>query len=849
MYKPMQKKIYIIISCLFFIAASSSTLHAQKMIHIKGKVIDAKTKEPLPFVLVYVNKNVSATTDFDGFYSIKTQWASDKVIVSFTGYKKEVKSLTNKKYQNIDFELEPLDYGLEEVTVRARKKRYRNKNNPAVAIIRKTIKNKKKNRKESLSFYEYDKYEKIEFDLNNITEKFKKRRAFKKFQFIFDNVDTSKINGKPYLPLYLKETSAQVYYRKSPKSKKEYIKGTKMTGIEDYIDNEGVALFVDELYQDIDLYQNNIPLLTNQFVSPISDLAPNIYKFRIVDTVDVNGYKCFHLGFLPRQKGDFAFIGDLYITADSSFALIKADMNIVDGINLNFVNDLHISQEFAYINDKCWMLTKDEAIIDFNIGQKGVGMFGRKNVSYRDFRFDQKRNDSIYASLESIVRAENYDSRTDEFWKQARHGELSKNEKSIYEMIDKIQKVPAFKRTMDVMVLLLAGYWNFGKIDIGQVNTFYSFNDIEGLRLKFGGRTSPKFSKKLELSAYGLYGFKDEKFKYSISSKFSLNGRDLNDPPENTLRVMYQEDTNFPGMSMQFVNEDNVLLSFKRGVSDKLLYYKLAEIEHYMDWKSGISTGLRIKHIEQSPGGTLEFNYKNGNTNIIKSSEVVGRIRFAPNEKYYQGKNYRRPIISKYPIMELRYIQGIKGVLGSDFNYGKLTFNLFKRFYISPLGYSNCEFEAGKVFGQIPFPLMYVHRANQTYSYQLRSYNLMNFLEFVSDQYISLNLEHHFNGFIFNRIPLIKHLKLREIITFKGIYGGLTDANNPNVTDGLMLFPVDENGKATTFTLEEKPYIEVSVGIGNIFKVFRIDLVKRLTYLDKPNVSKLGIRARFKFDF
>lgn len=848
MNKNFQIKILIVLLSIFGMVINNA--EAQKMIKIRGKVIDAKTKEPLPFVHVFfVGKNIGATTDFDGEYNISTQWASDKIEASFIGYHKLIKSVSKSKYQTIDFELKAEDYSLNEITVKAKKKRYRNKNNPAVAIIRKTIKNKKNNRKESLSYYEYEKYEKIEFDLNNITEKFQKRRAFKKFQFIFDHIDTSKINGKPYLPMYLKETASKVYFQQKPKSKKEYVRGSKMTGFEDYIDNEGVGFFIDEIYHDIDLYQNNIPLLTNQFVSPISDLAPAIYKFRIVDTVDVSGHNCFHLAFLPRQKGDFAFEGDLYITADSTFALIKADMDIMDGINLNFVNDLHISQEFDKIKDTCWMLTKDEVVVDFNIAKKGVGMFGRKNVSYRDFQFNRKRNDSIYSPLESIILADNYTEKPDDFWKNARHGELTKSEKGIYMMIDSIQEVPAFKRTMDVLVLLLAGYWNFGPIDIGQVNTFYSFNDVEGFRLKLGGRTSKKFSKRAEFAGYILYGFKDKRFKYSLSTKLSLNGRDINDPPENSLRIMYQEETNFPGMDMQFVNEDNFLLSFKRGVSDKLLYYKLIEIEQFKDWHSGISTGLMIKHIEQSPGGTLEFNYENSVMNTITSSEITARLRFAPNEKYYQGKNYRIPIISKYPVMELRYAQGIKGVLNSDFTYSKLTFNLFKRFYISPLGFSNFEFEAGKIFGTVPFPLMYVHRANQTYSYQLRSYNLMNFLEFVSDQYVSINLEHHFNGFFFNRIPLLKRLKLREIISFKGIYGGVTNANNPNVTDGLMLFPTDAAGNPTTFTLDKKPYIEISAGIGNIFKVFRIDVVKRLTYIDKPNVSNIGIRARFKFDF
>jgi len=403
---------------------------------------------------------------------------------------------------------------------------------------------------------------------------------------------------------------------------------------------------------------------------------------------------------------------------------------------------------------------------------------------------------------------------------------------------------------MDVIMLLVAGYWNFNKIDVGPVNTFYSFNDIEGFRLRVGGRTSDKFSKTFRIDGFGVYGFKDEKFKYSARATFSLNKRPLNKRPQHTIMAMYQRETNFPGMEMMFINEDNFFLSFKRGVADKILYYDMFKVEHYRDWGNDISTTISLKHTIQKTGGNWSFTYDNYTMKDITSSEIITKIRFAPNEKYYQGLDYKSPIISKYPIFQLTYTQGLKDVLGSDFQYSKLKFNFFKRFYLSPIGFTNFEVEAGKVFTDaIPYTNLYIHRANQTYSYQLRSYNLMNFLEFVSDEYTSLFIEHHFNGFILNKIPLFKRLKWRTIISAKGIYGQLSDANNPEKTEGLMNFPTDENENHTTYTLSAKPYAEVSVGIGNILKFFRVDLVKRMTYLDNPYVQEYGIRARFKIDF
>ena len=830
---------------------TASTTNAQKLTQIRGKVIDAKTKEPLPFVnIVFFGKNIGTTTDYYGKYSINTQWASNKLTASFIGYKKRTKTVILEKNQVIDFELEPNSINLDEVVVVSKKRRYRNKNNLAVELIKRIVKNKDLNRKEYLDYYQYNKYEKVEFDLNNITEKFRQKKVFKNFQFIFNYVDTAEINGKPYLPVFLKETLSEVYFRKKPKSKKEYIKGTKMIGFHDYIDNEGVSFMIDHIYQDIDIYANTITLLTNEFTSPISNLAPLMYKFHIIDTVNVKGYDCINLAFQPRNRQDFAFVGNLYVTNNDRLAVIKVDMRVSEDINLNFVNDLQIIQEFGYINNHSWMLTRDEVIVDYNIGKTGTGMFGKKSVFYDNYIFNQNIADTIFDRIEKKVRLGNYKNKNDQFWEENRITELSEQEKNIYTMVDSVQNVPAFKRTMDVLMLLVAGYWNFNKIDIGPVNTFYSFNDVEGFRLRTGGRTSDKFSKTFRLDGFLVYGFKDERFKYSARATMSLNKRPINESPRHTIMAMYQRETNFPGMEMQFINEDNFFLSFKRGVADKILYYDMFNIEHYRDWANDISTTIGLKHMVQEPGGSLYFDYDDYAMESITSSEIITKIRFAPNEKFYQGLDYKTPIISKYPIFQLIYTQGFEGVFDSDFEYSKFQFNFFKRFYLSPIGFTNIDIEAGKLFGsEIPFPLLFIHRANQTYSYQIRSYNLMNFLEFVSDEYISLFVEHHFNGFILNKIPLFKRLKLRSIISYKGIYGNLSDKNNPETTPGLMMFPTDANGNPTTFTLNDKPYMEASVGVGNIFKFFRVDIVKRLTYLDNPNVQEYGIRARFKFEF
>ena len=844
----MKIKIHILLAVLLLFF--SSWANAQARTKVSGIITDAKTNEPLPFVnLIFVGKSIGTITDYNGKYEIISQWASDSIKVSFVGYEPQTKFVKNGETQKLNFQLKSTSHDLETFEIVAKKTKYRNKNNISVELIKKVIANKKKNRLENLDYYTFDKYQKIELDLNNITEEFKSKKIFNKFQFIFDYEQVSKINDKPYLPIYLNENLSKIYYRKKPEDKKEYIYGRKEVSFSDYFDDDGIDFILDNIYKEIDLYKDNIPLLTNQFVSPISGMGPITYKYFIVDTLDVNGYETIQVGFQPRNKSSFAFVGNLFITNDDRYAVIKVTMKVNDQINLNFVQDLLIDQEFVYTNDKAWALSKDEIIIDFNFTNTSIGMFGRKNVTYSEYIFDRVENDSIYSPINNVINVDGYKDHDEDFWVNCRPHELSIEEVGVYEMIDTLKTIPAFKRSLDVAVLFIAGYWHFGKFDLGPVNTFYSFNDVEGFRLRVGGRTSRNLSEKFMAEGYLLYGFKDERFKYALGFTYSLNHKPWDKNPKHNVKISYQDETVFPGMELQFINEDNFLLSFKRGIADKIYYYQNAQFDYNNDIGNGFSFNGKFKYLNKQPGGSLAFDFRTHSIDNITTSEVSGFVRFAPNEKYYQGMEYKVPVINKYPIIKLTYSHSFNGLLGSDYKYDRLILNFFKRFYFSIFGYLDMELEANKLWGDVPYPLLNVLRANQTYSYQLYSYNLMNFLEFVTDRHVSINLQYFFNGYIMNKIPLVKHLKLRTIITFKGVYGDLRDANDPNINPFAMLFPTDFEGTTTTFSLESKPYMEASIGIGNIFKFFRVDLVKRLNYLNNPFVQEYGIRARFKFDF
>ena len=720
-------------------------------------------------------------------------------------------------------------------------------------LIRRVIQNKPLNRTDSYNYVEYEQYEKMQVSISNVSDKLSNSRLLKNYKFLFENRDTTKLEGKALLPVYLEETLSQKYYRKKPEKTKTIVTGEKRVNFGEYIDNAGVSSYLNRLYMDVDIYDNDIPLFTYQFLSPIADLAPTFYMYYIRDTtVDANGHKLIKIYFTPRNTNDLLFRGNMWVTLDGNYSVEKINMFLSKNANLNFVRELHIDLDFEKSEDSRYHLSRSNIMADASVTKgSGTGFFGERTVSYRKFKINQALPDSVYDGPE-LVKKEKADKLPDDFWKAGRHDTLTHTESKVYSNIDSLEKMPSFRRTLAIATFLLAGYTSVGPFEIGPAAAFYSFNPVEGFKLRLGGRTTPKFSKRLYFETYGAYGFKDERWKGFLSTTYSLNNKSIYSFPLNYVRVSYQHDTKIPGQELQFVAEDNFLLSFKRGKNDKWLYNSNFKIDFVKEFENHLSFSLGFKNWKQEPAGAIVYNKEvNGslvNVNKLITSEFSGELRWAPKEQFYQGKVYRIPIINKYPIFTLRFIAGVKGLLNSEYNYQNISARFEKRAYMSQLGYSDLVVEGGYIFGKIPYPLMTVHRANQTYAYQLNSYNLMNFQEFVSDRFLGISVDHHFNGLFFNRVPLLKKLKLREVVSVKVLYGGVRDENDPAKDPSLIKYPVFE-GSPTTFALNKKPYIEGSVGIANIFKLIRVDLVKRFNYLENPYVATLGVRARFKFDF
>jgi uncharacterized protein DUF5686/carboxypeptidase-like protein len=836
---------------------------SQKMTSIKGVVVDAETKETLPLVnIAFAGTSIGTTTDLDGSYVLESKWASDSIQISYVGYETQTLPVQLGARQKMNVALSPFSVIMKTVEVKARRGNYRRRGNPAVALMKQVIAHKGENRIESQPFYEYGKYDKVQFDLNNFDpEKLKKRRTMKKFQFLMDYVDTSDINGKPFLPFFIQETSSKVYYRKSPEAKKEFRDAVKVTGFKDYVDLEDFTTMMDVLYQDVNIYQDNIRILDLTFMSPLSPLANTFYRFYLTDTsAVVNGHPCTKVSFMPVNNQNIAFQGDLYILKDSSYAVAKADFGITRQINLNFVQDLKLLQEFTR-EDSIWVLSKDQLMMDFGLFKKGTGIYGTRSVSYKNHFFNQEQEATVYAGSENVIAAGDAYEKTDTYWEQARHDTLTAKEKGIYQMIDTLQKVPAFRTAMDVMGLLFTGYKAVGAIDVGPVGSFYSFNDVEGFRLKAGGETNLKFHPNLSFAGLLAYGFKDQEFKYGGSLLYSFR-EDFKTNPKHYFRLFYQHEVNLVGQELKFTSADNFFISFQRGSTDRMTLVDRYQAEYFLELDNNLSWDLKYTNTTHTPAGSFHFDYFDPKTQElatlpeVRTSELSLRFRFAPNEQYLQGRTYRLPIYNRYPVFTFNVAAGFNDWLGGKYDYQKASVNIFKRFYLSFLGNLRFEAEAGKIWGKgVPYFLLHLPRANQSFAYRTGAYNLMNYMEFASDEYVSLSLEHFFNGFIFNKIPLLRKAKLREVVTFKGIYGRLSDQNNPAKNPEAIQFLKYSDGRPLTTTLEDKPYVEVSVGVANIMKFVRFDMVRRLTYLDQPDVpymfgvEGMGLRMKVSFEF
>ncbi len=795
---------------------------------ITGKVFDANTKEPLPFVPVILKGTTAgATTDFDGVYSITTELTSDSIIASYMGYKKIIKAITNAPNQEINLPLFIEGVNLMEVTIKAGE-------NPAHRIIKNAIAQKPVNDRLRLNAYQYETYNKIEFDLNRIPKEMREKKIFKPIQFVFENVDSLNSGEKPSLPIFIIESISDFYYRTNPKLKKEVIKASKVIGIE----NSSVSSIMGDMYQNINIYDNSILVFGKQFTSPISDNGLFYYKYYLEDSLFIGNNWCYHIRFKSKRDNELCFSGNMWI-ADSSWAIKRLEMGIPKDANINFINTANIIQEFVK-TDSAWMLSKDRLVIDFAMNAKKMGIYGRKTTSYRNIEVNNPKEVKFYEFGDKIVVTDSANFKTDSFWNANRHDSLSVREKKIYHMIDTIKTLPVYKTWVDVLTLFVTGYKEVNNFEIGPYFNLVSYNKIEGLRVRFGGRTSLKFSKWYQLDGYVAYGFRDQKYKYSLGFKTFINKK------HRTLAGMsYRSDYEILGQSQNGFSQDNLFASLFR-TSPLTNLTKVDKVSAWIekDWIDGLTSRVTLAGRTITPlvYGTYVYTKNDGSLGVkenIRNTEVRLNVRFAYKEKFIVGEFNRVSLGTKFPVLQVNYAKSLQNAFRGEYDYQKVVINMNDRIRLNTLlGYTDYTLEAGQIFGAVPYPLMELHGGNETYVYDPMSYNLMKYYEFASDRYASIGLFHHFEGLFLNKIPLLKKLKWREVVTAKALWGTVNDQNRKT-----LIFPT------TLHALGNQPYTEVSAGIENIFKLFRVDAIWRTTYQRQRALDNFGVKVGFQLMF
>lgn len=829
---------------LLLIFISFITTIGAQSITITGRVVDADTKEGLPFSNVYfAGTNTGTATDIDGYYEIRTpKTTPDSLVASAIGFKTVAKVITNDSLQTINFYLQSADFTLSEVVVFAGE-------NPANEIVRNIVRRKAENRIESFQSFYYESYSKVELDMENIPPKLQKSKLMKPFSFVFENVDSTS-DEKPFLPIYMNERLEDVYYVNEEQKRKRVPKAQRTSGVE----NQTIIEFIRKIHQEFSIYDNWIEVVEKPFISPFADGGLGYYEYYIIDSTMMNGKWSYQLKFKPKRKQENTFYGDFWV-ADSSFAIQRLNMRMSPDANINLVSRVIIFQEFDPL-DTNWLPVTQKMVVDFRPDFDLPGMIGRRTETFKDFEINRREIANQYEIKDSDYLNEEL-KRENEFWEEARHVPLTKTEASVYAMIDSIQRVPVYKTYLQVAEMIFTGYVEVGPVEIGPLFSVYSSNPVEGHRFRLGMRTSPQFSKDVQLGGYLAYGLDDERYKYGLEGKWLLSRK-----PRVLLGAAYKKDISLNSENSEEFQEGDLLSgTLRRNIYQKLIDVNEGKVYYERYWNNVFSNRLTFLHRRLDPYGQVTpegggFNYAFLNDpdrttdadTIINTTEVLFKTRYAFGERFIDGRFDRVSAGSKYPIVELQYGLGVNGLLGGDYSYHKLSLNYRHWFNIAPIGWFSYRFRAGKVWGKVPFLLMEVHPGNESYFMSRNAFNTMNRYEFASDAYASILLEHHFDGFIFNRIPLIRKLDFRAVTTFKALVGSISDKNKS--ANQLNAFQVQDIETYSGFqTPDRGPYMEAGVGIENILKFIRVDALWRLSYLDNPEASRFTVIFGMYFYF
>ena len=814
---------------------------------ITGLVRDSLSREGIAYASISLMGTSEGTIANDkGGFNINTRASFTRLRISAMGYKTKEVEIKPGQGSVILVDLVSSGVELDEVVVRKGKEKYSKKDNPAVEMIRKLRARRDDNDPKRFPHYGYTQYERMMLGLGNLDDIISKPEEQ---AWISEYADTSMLTGKRVLPISIKETVARDYYGAT--GHKRIILGSKHAGIDERIDQDNVKKILDDFMGEIDIFQNDVTLLTNRFVSPLSRIAVDFYKFYLNDTVDVDGERCAVLSFVPFTPQTFGFLGRLYVSLEDTTMFIKrVSMGVPYDINLNYVERMSVVQDFDRAPNGSRLKVRDNIEVSFKLMPGVPEAFARRETTYRDHNFERPETGAFnFKGSQSIGSGAEF--MPDEFWQEYRPEDVRSTTASIKGLMQRLRGSKLFYWAEQFVVVMVNGYIptaKVSKVDIGPLNTLISGNSLEGLRLRLGAMTNVNLSRRWFARAYMAYGFRDKRLKYMGSLEYSFVPKKSLDQefPIHSLRLTHRYDVDKLAQHYLYTNQDNVFLTLRRHKDVRMQYLRTTRLEYRHEWYNHFSIALGIEHNIHESTRYVPFVYADGDVRQrYTQAGFTAQLRFAPGETFYQARSYRVPINMDAPIMTLTQTYMPKGFMGSLHEINKTELGIQKRFWFSAFGYADVIVKGEKVWSKVAYPDLLMPNVNLSYTIQPESYSLMKPMEFINDQALSWDLTYWGNGVLMNRLPLIKRLRLREVLTLRGIWGSLSDKNNPAQSSDVFLFPAD----ALCQPMGDKPYMEAGVGIDNILTILRVDYVWRLTYRDHAGTDRRGVRIQLHFNF
>jgi len=821
-------------------------------------VVDWQTGDSIPYAnAVYRNLKLGASSDANGHFSIARK-VGEQLTITAIGYKPRHIKITAHTARELKVTLIADSKQLQGIVVKAKRRhKYSRKDNPAVELMRRVIAAKKQTHLENHDYYQYDKYQKVTMAINNLTPDELEGSMFKKAPWLLDQVETCPYNNKLILPISVDETLTQHLYRKSPRDEKDIVLGQSTKGISKLIQTgEALNTIVKDLFKDINLYDDHIDLLQKRFPSPIGSTAISFYHFYIDDTVYVNQDQCIRLQFMPANQQDFGFRGELYVLNDSSLHVKKCDMQLPANTGVNFVDAMKFQQEFTKLSNGEWALTTDNMIAELKLTDLLQRAIVIRTTGMTNYAF-APIEDKQFKGKAKIIYDTNAKMRDNEFWAAHRTTQLTKSEAGMDSFIKRMANTKHFKWVIFASKALIENFIETGsedkpsKFDIGPVNTFISKNFIDGIRLRASARTTAKLNPHWFFEGYYAYGTKSRRSYYDAKVTYSFNKPEYQpiEFPVRTISFESTSDVESPSDKYLKHNKDNIFMTFRPVKVEQMYFVNRQKINFNWETDYGLATSLELRTESNRPTGKLVYEKMNGTlVDKLRMSEVILGFNYRPGQSYVNSKQKRMTVNLDAPEFNVTHTMGIKHFLGGDFNSNLTEVSIYKRFWLGSWGHIDTRVQGGAQWNKVPFQFLITPPVNTSYFEHQGTFNLMKGLEFLNDRYAQFNLAWDLEGKIFNRLPLIKKLKWREYVAFKGMWGHLTDKNNPylpqNANDTeLYKFPVD------TRVMTRDPYMEFVVGVHNIFKCLEVDYVRRLTYTNAPGISKNGIRFGFNLVF